>query len=92
MNNLQITDVRIRLVSNESNLKAFASFTIDGVFVVHDVRIIEGANGYFVSMPSRRNPEGGFRDIAHPIDTKTRGIITTALVEAYEKEKANPQQ
>ncbi len=87
-----ITDIRVRLVSNDSNLRAFASFTIDGVFVVHDVRIIEGANGCFVSMPSKRTPNGEFKDIVHPIDTKTREQITSALVEAYEKEKANPQQ
>ena len=87
---LKITDIRIKLVSDDSNLKAFASFTIDGAFVVHDVRIIEGSNGCFVSMPSRRKPNGEFKDIVHPIDTKTREQITTALVEAYEAEKAKP--
>lgn len=87
-----ITDIRVRLVSNDGNLRAFASFTIDGVFVVHDVRIIEGANGCFVSMPSKRTPNGEFKDIVHPIDTKTREQITSALVAAYEKEKTNPQQ
>ena len=92
MNNLEITDVRVRLVSGENNLKAFASFTIDGVFVVHDVRIIEGTNVCFVSMPSKRTPNGEFRDIVHPMDTKTREQITSALVAAYEKEKANPQE
>ncbi len=88
---LEITDIRVRLVANDSNLKAFASFTIDGAFVVHDVRIIDGPNGYFVSMPSRRTPNGEFRDIVHPIDTKTREQITDALVKAYEAEKANPK-
>lgn len=88
---LEITDIRINLVADDSNLKAFASFTIDGAFAVHDVRIIQGTNGYFISMPSRRKPNGEFKDIVHPIDTKTRDQITTALVQAYEAEKANPK-
>ena len=88
---LEITDIRVRLVANDGNLKAFASFTIDGAFVVHDVRIIDGPNGYFVSMPSKRTPNGEFKDIVHPIDTKTREQITEALVKAYEAEKANPK-
>lgn len=79
-------------MANDSNLKAYASFTIDGVFAVHDCRIIEGANGCFVSMPQKRSATGKW-DIVHPINTKTREQITEALVKAYEleKEKANAE-
>ena len=80
---LEITDIRVRLVANDSNLKAFASFTIDGAFVVHDVRIIDGPNGYFVSMPSRRTPNGEFRDIVHPIDSEARTEFENEILTAY---------
>ncbi len=85
---MNIADVRIRLVENDSNLKAFASFTIDNAFVVRNVRIIEGSNGFFLSMPSRRTPNGDYTDIVHPINTETREQITEALVKAYQEEKA----
>ncbi|MDD4211167.1 MAG: septation regulator SpoVG [Clostridia bacterium] len=83
---LNITDIRIRLVKKEdSKLKAVASMTIDGCFVVHDIKIVEGNNGCFVPMPSRKTPEGEFKDIAHPIDTATRQQIDTSILAAYEK-------
>ena len=64
---MQITDVRLRRVSSEGRMKAIASITIDNEFVVHDIRVIDGNNGMFVAMPSKRTPDGEFRDIAHPI-------------------------
>lgn len=83
---LNITDIRIRLVKKEdSKLKAVASMTIDGCFVVHDIKVVEGNNGCFVPMPSRKTPEGEFKDIAHPIDTATRQQIDTSILAAYEK-------
>ena len=83
---LNITDIRIRLVKKEdSKLKAVASMTIDGCFVVHDIKVVEGNNGCFVPMPSRKTPEGEFKDIAHPIDTETRQQIDTSILAAYEK-------
>jgi len=83
---LNITDVRIRLASKaEGKLKAFASFTIDGVFVVHDIKIIEGANGNFIAMPSRQTPDGDHKDIVHPLNTETRQQISSVILAEYEK-------
>lgn len=89
---MNITDIRIRLVTkDDSKLKAFASFTIDNIFVVHDVRIIEGANGNFVAMPSKQAPSGEYRDIVHPLNTETREQISSAILAAYEQEKATQE-
>lgn len=83
---LNITDVRVHLRNSEdSKLKAIASITIDECFVVHEIRIIEGTNGCFVAMPSRKNKEGEFKDIAHPIDTPTREFLDKTILDAYEK-------
>ena len=67
-------------------MKAIVSITIDDQFVVHDVRVIEGNNGLFVAMPSKRTPDGEFKDIAHPINTETRELIQTAVLTAYSVE------
>ena len=84
---MKITDVRIRLVEQESRVKAIASITIEDEFVVHDIKVIEGTNGLFIAMPSRKSQSGEFRDIAHPISTETRNKIQDAILEAYEKER-----
>ncbi len=85
---MKITDVRVRLVTKEEvKLKAVASITIDECFVVHDIKVIEGKDGLFISMPSRKTPDGEFKDIVHPINTETREMIKTAVLEAYEKAK-----
>ena len=87
---LKITDIRIRLVQNtDSKLKAVASITIDDCFVVHDIKVLEGNQGYFISMPSRKTPEGDYRDVAHPINTPTREEINKLVLAKYEEEKAN---
>ena len=84
--NLKITDVRIRLVTKEdSKLKAVASITIDECFVVHDIKVIEGKEGFFISMPSKKTPDGEYRDIVHPINTETREKIIEEVLKAYEK-------
>ena len=82
---MEITDVRIRKVSDEGKMKAIVSITFDDEFVVHDVKIIEGQNGLFIAMPSRKMGEGDFRDIAHPLDSETRNKIREAIFEEYEK-------
>ncbi len=64
-------------------MKAIASITIDSEFVVHDIRIIDGNNGMFVAMPSKKTPDGEFRDIAHPISSTTRQKIQEAVLQAY---------
>ncbi|MFZ3100939.1 MAG: septation regulator SpoVG [Desulfitobacteriaceae bacterium] len=82
---MDITDVRIRKVNVEGKMKAVVSVTIDNAFVVHDVKVVEGTNGLFVAMPSRKTPEGEFRDIAHPISSAAREIIQTAVLKAYQE-------
>ena len=90
---MNITDIRIRLVTKEdSKLKAVASFTIDNAFVIHDVKIIEGNNGNFIAMPSKQAPSGEYRDIVHPLNTETREQISSAILAAYETEKNKPAQ
>ena len=90
---MNITDIRIRLVTkDDSKLKAVASFTIDDAFVVHDVKIIEGTNGNFISMPSKRAPSGEYRDIVHPLNTETREQISAAVLAAYDAENAKPTE
>jgi stage V sporulation protein G len=85
---MQITDVRLRRVSaGEGKMKAVASITLDEEFVVHDVRVVEGQNGLFVAMPSKKTPEGEFRDIAHPITSDARERIQTAVLKAYQERR-----
>ncbi|MFA6860658.1 MAG: septation regulator SpoVG [Clostridia bacterium] len=85
---MNITDIRIRQVKKEdTKLKAVASITIDECFVIHDIKIIEGREGLFLAMPSRKTPEGEFKDIVHPLNTETRESLRTAILAAYEKEQ-----
>ncbi len=80
-----ITDVRIRLIEGGSRLKAIASIVIDGVFAVHELRIIEGREGLFVAMPSKKISEGKFKDIAHPINKETRTQLEKAILDKYQE-------
>lgn len=82
---MQITDVRIRKITSEGKMKAIVSVTLDNEFVVHDIKIIDGQNGLFIAMPSRKTPDGEFKDIAHPINTSTREKIQNAILSEYEK-------
>ena len=82
---MTITDVRVRKIASEGKMKAIVSVTFDNEFVVHDIKVIEGQNGLFIAMPSRKTPDGEFKDIAHPINTETRERIQGAILEAYEK-------
>ena len=83
---MQITDVRLRKVNSENRMKAVASVTFDNEFAVHDIKVIESQNGLFIAMPSRKTPNGEFKDIAHPInaETETREKIQKAILDAYE--------
>ena len=80
---MQITDVRLRKVNSENRMKAVASVTFDNEFAVHDIKVIESQNGLFIAMPSRKTPNGEFKDIAHPINPETREKIQNAILEAY---------
>ena len=82
--NMQITDVRLRKVNSENRMKAVASVTFDNEFAVHDIKVIESQNGLFIAMPSRKTPNGEFKDIAHPINAETRDKIQKAILEAYD--------
>ena len=84
---MTITDVRIRKIASDGKMKAIVSVTFDNEFVVHDIQVIEGQNGLFIAMPSRKTPDGEFKDIAHPINTDTREKIQASILEAYEKAK-----
>ena len=84
---MQITDVRIRKITSEGKMKAIVSVTFNNEFVVHDIKIIEGQNGLFIAMPSRRTPDGEFKDIAHPINTATREQLQNSILAEYEKVK-----
>lgn len=83
---MNISDVRIRLVKkDDSRLKAVASITIDECFVVHDIKVVQGNDGLFISMPSRKTPDGEFKDTVHPINTPTREMISKAILDEYAK-------
>lgn len=87
---MKITDVRVRLVKNEdSKLKGVASVTFDERFVVHDIKIIDGPDGFFIAMPSRKGKDGTFKDIAHPINTETREVLVQSVLNAYSAETAS---
>ena len=81
---MTITDVRIRKIAAEGKMKAIVSVTFDNEFVVHDIKVIEGQNGLFIAMPSRKTPDGEFKDIAHPINTDTREKIQSSILKAYQ--------
>ncbi len=84
---MEITDVRVRKVNAEGKMKAVVSVTFDNEFVVHDIKVIEGQEGLFIAMPSRKTPDGEFKDIAHPINSTTREKIQTSILGEYEKVK-----
>lgn len=80
---MRVTDVRVRLISSESRLRGIVTITFEDSFVVHDIRVIEGENGIFVAMPSKKMPNGVFRDIAHPINSEMRNHVEEKIIEAY---------
>lgn len=82
---MQITDVRVRKVTKEGKMRAVVSITIDDVFVVHDIKVIEGEKGLFIAMPSRKASDGEYRDIAHPINSETRDKIQSLILEKYQE-------
>ena len=91
---MKITDVRLRLgkgTEEGGKLKAYVDITFEESFVVHGLKIIEGQNGLFVAMPSRRMPNGEFKDIAHPITLELRSELTRVVLEAYEKENTSAE-
>lgn len=80
---MEITDIRIKKVSTDNKMKAVVSVTFDNAFVVHDIKIIEGQDKLFTAMPSRRTPEGEYKDIAHPINSEMRAEMESKILEKY---------
>lgn len=90
---MEVTDVRLRRVQTDGRMRAIASITLDNEFVVHDIRVIDGNTGLFVAMPSKRTPDGEFRDIAHPINSDMRTKIQQSVLIAYENaEETNEEK
>lgn len=83
VNKMEITDVRVRRIETNGRMRGIASITFNDEFVVHDIRVIDGDEGLFVAMPSKRTPDGEFRDIAHPINSNMRLKIQEAILNAY---------
>lgn len=88
---MEVTEVRVFPVS-EDKLKAYVTITFDDCFVVRDVKVINGNNGLFVAMPSKKRKDGSFKDMAHPLNNETRRMIESKVLEAYKREvEKNPQ-
>ena len=89
---LEISEVRVRLNENRRDeiLKAYVSVTLNDCLAIHNLKIIQGARGLFVSMPARKNKSGGFTDIVHPINQEFRHYIETIVVNAYLRELGHP--
>lgn len=84
---MDITDVRVRKVVTNSRMKAIATITFDDCFVVRDIKVIDGQEGLFVAMPSRKSADGQFRDVAHPIRQEFRDVFESKIIEVYNQIK-----
>ena len=81
---MDITDIRIRKINLESKMKAVVSVTFDNCFVIHDIKVISGGEKLFIAMPSRKTPEGEYKDIAHPIIPEMRDSLEKAILKQYQ--------
>ena len=82
-----VTDVRMKVLdeSEERKIKAISSVTFNDSFVIHDVKVLDSEKGLYVVMPSKKSPDGTFKDIAHPLNTETRQMIQEKVLAEYEK-------
>ncbi|WP_297957516.1 septation regulator SpoVG [uncultured Ruminococcus sp.] len=85
---MEITDVKIRKIMSDGRLRAVVSLTIDDMFAVHDIKVVQGDERLFVAMPSRKDENGVFRDIVHPISPAARKLFEENILEAYERQLA----
>lgn len=85
---MEITDVKIRKTMSDGRLRAVVSVTIDGMFAVHDIKVVQGDERLFVAMPSRKDENGEFRDIVHPISAQSRKLFEETILDAYERQLA----
>lgn len=89
---MNITDIRVKKISAPGKMRAIASITFDDMFVVHDIKVIEGQSGLFIAMPSKKTPSGEYKDVAHPINSQARQSIQMQILEAYENLPEDFQQ
>lgn len=82
---MNITNVNMKKIDVEGRVKALASITIDDNFVVHDIKVVESQGKTFIAMPSKRTPNGEFKDIAHPINNQTRSQIEEIILNKYKE-------
>ncbi len=82
---MTITDIKVRKINAEGRMKAVVSVTFDDAFVVHDIKVIEGQEKLFIAMPSRKTPDGEFKDIAHPINAEMRELLQETILSKYEE-------
>ena len=83
---MQITDIKVRKLFNDSStMKAVVSVTFDGQLALHDIKVIYAKERYFIVMPSKKNADGTFRDVVHPINAQFRGMLESAVIDAYDK-------
>ena len=88
---MQVTDIRVRQVFDEGKMKARVSVTFDNQFVVHEIKVLDGENGLFIAMPSKKLPTGEYKDIAHPINKETRLMLQDLILDAYEQKLAEDE-
>ena len=81
---MTITDIRVKRISTPGKMRAVASITFDDMFVVHDIKIIEGQSGLFIAMPSKKMPNGEYKDVAHPLNSQAREKIQAEILTAYQ--------
>lgn len=82
---MEITDIRVRKIASDGKMKAIVSVTLDNMLVIHDIKVIEGVEKMFVAMPSRKNAEGEYKDIVHPITSQLREALQTAILAKYDE-------
>lgn len=82
---MSITDIRVRRIHSDGRMKAVVSVTFDDAFVIHDIKVIEGSDKLFIAMPSRKTPDGEFKDIAHPINAETRELLHSSILQKYQE-------
>lgn len=89
---MQITDIKVRKLFEDGPMKAIVSVTFDGQLAVHDIKVINARDKFFIVMPSRKNPDDTFRDIVHPINAQFRSLLEHAVIDAYRTALENAEQ
>ena len=89
---MQITDIKVRKLFEDGPMKAIVSVTFDSQLAVHDIKVINARNKYFIVMPSRKNPDETFRDIVHPINSQFRALLEQSVIAAYEQALAAAEE